>query len=460
MWNAATPRPVRKGTRRVSPGNIVPLKGMKGESMRSFTRKASAHSVKLGKGGGETGIKNIHSAPLQATLAYECPVYPKGKEDAEFISIALQRNFVFTNALSDEDVSRKREMTQILEAFEKHRVSRTGVTILKATEVEDYFYILEEGCVEYKNTDPATIKSQVISMAKRPGQSFCKLCLLYDYPPIPTAFPAPSTAGPSAARTPACSGAYTRTPSARSWRCAPCAATSGSGTPSARSRTSAASTTSSSSASPTPWTCGRSGRGKRCKIFGEESLTPDKNMKFAGPKGGRKYWGETIEEVSNAAECGKLTLSNIESVIMDLHPIGCRRLVKPKRAGAPRASSVKEARPESLDDLTFHQFFGTGTFERVYCTDRLGAARPTRSRSSQRGSCSTSARARRPGGGHAVMARLDHPFVCSLVSMFQDNACIYMLLSMIQRGELRNLIQGGRCTGGCRRSRPNSTPRG
>ena len=103
MWNAATPRPVRKGTRRVSPGNIVPLKGMQGESIRSLTRKASAHSVKLGKGGGETGIKNIHSAPLQATLAYECPVYPKGKEDAEFISIALQRNFVFANALSDED---------------------------------------------------------------------------------------------------------------------------------------------------------------------------------------------------------------------------------------------------------------------------------------------------------------------------------------------------------------------
>ena len=46
------------------------------------------------------------------------------------------------------------------------------------------------------------------------------------------------------------------------------------------------------------------------------------------------------------------------------------------------------------------------------------------------------------------MARLDHPFVCSLVGMFQDNACIYMLLSMIQRGELRNLIQGREMHGG------------
>lgn len=43
----------------------------------------------------------------------------------------------------------------------------------------------------------------------------------------------------------------------------------------------------------------------------------------------------------------------------------------------------------------------------------------------------------------AVMAKLDHPFVCRLVNTFQDDACIlYMLLSLIKGGELLNLIQG------------------
>ena len=46
------------------------------------------------------------------------------------------------------------------------------------------------------------------------------------------------------------------------------------------------------------------------------------------------------------------------------------------------------------------------------------------------------------------MAKIDHPFVCKLHNTFQDDACIYMLLSFIQGGELLNLIQGGKDCGG------------
>ena len=59
--------------------------------------------------------------------------------------------------------------------------------------------------------------------------------------------------------------------------------------------------------------------------FGEASLTPDKNMRFGGAKGGNKYHEETVEVVSDTAVCGKLTLSNIDSVILDLHRLGCKR---------------------------------------------------------------------------------------------------------------------------------------
>ena len=56
-----------------------------------------------------------------------------------------------------------------------------------------------------------------------------------------------------------------------------------------------------------------------------------------------------------------------------------------------------------------------------------------------------------PGGAQrerAVMAKLDHPFVCKLVNTFQDEACIYMLMQFVQGGELLNLIQGGDVYGG------------
>ncbi|KAL7517192.1 hypothetical protein ACHAWX_002131 [Stephanocyclus meneghinianus] len=44
------------------------------------------------------------------------------------------------------------------------------------------------------------------------------------------------------------------------------------------------------------------------------------------------------------------------------------------------------------------------------------------------------------------MAKLDHPLVCKLVASFQDDACIYMLLTLIQGGELL-IIQGGETMG-------------
>lgn len=58
---------------------------------------------------------------------------------------------------------------------------------------------------------------------------------------------------------------------------------------------------------------------------------------------------------------------------------------------------------------------------------------------------------RQAGGAQrerSVMVKLDHPFVCKLVSTFQDEACIYMLIQFVQGGELLNLIQGGDVYGG------------
>ncbi|KAL7450422.1 hypothetical protein ACHAWC_002348, partial [Mediolabrus comicus] len=185
--------------------------------------------------------------------------------------------------------------------------------------------------------------------------------------------------------------------------------------------------------------------------FGEDALMPDKNQKFAGAKGGTKFYVESVETLSDAAVCGKLTLANIDSVILDLHRLGC------KRRGKAYASSISkkqesdgEARPESLDELEFHHLFGAGTFGRVWIVSKIGGGGNTayalkiqskRELIDQRQASS----AKRERG---VMSKLDHPFVCRLVNTFQDDACIYMLQSLVQGGELLNLIQGGQQYGG------------
>jgi len=178
-------------------------------------------------------------------------------------------------------------------------------------------------------------------------------------------------------------------------------------------------------------------------------LTPDKNMKFAGPKGGMKYWEETIEAVSNTASCGKLTLENIDSVILDLHRLGCKkRKTGPHGLAKSRSAAEEDLQVEDLEDLTLVQLFGAGTFGRVWIVTPVGSATAYALKIQSKRELLDQRQASSAARERGVMARLDHPFVCKLAVSFQDSACIYMMLSLIQGGELLNLIQGGQQHGG------------
>ena len=567
-----------------------------------MSRRSSAKNVKLGESDVSVvgnWMNNIHSSPVEATPHYEAPVYPKTDAEADFISVALQRNFIFANALSDEDTIRKREMRQIVDAFERHEVAEPGTIILSASEVGDCFYILKEGCVEYRGLNPNTGKQEVVGRAKRPGQSFGELCLLYDCPPPADCLSAGAKAKDGsyvcvlwrlnklAFRQIMASRTMLRDESVRDslrkiehfqglddefvnrianaldvrtikrgeviyqqgdsadavfvvgseGKVMVGSKVLGSGEPFGeeaivgdaplRRETATAerrTTLLTISREHLARTVGsladaiqlskdrrllksialfrdsdfedfeyellaalietvtyaggkilfeeeelitepalmivREGMldqfsdriPEREKVlregdtFAEYSLMPDKNMKFGGAKGGTKYYEETVEVISDTVVCGKLTLANIDSVILDLHRLGCKKRSKSSR----RKTSVQEEDPpETLDELEFHKLFGAGTFGRVWIVSKLPQGKTAyalkiqskRELLDQRQA--SSARRER-----AVMSRLDHPFVCKLAATFQDDACIYMLLSLIQGGELLNLIQGGEMHGG------------
>lgn len=120
-----------------------------------------------------------------------------------------------------------------------------------------------------------------------------------------------------------------------------------------------------------------------------------------------------------------------------------------KKKHYKRKGSVEEVKGvDTLDDLEFHRLFGAGTFGRVWIVSPLGkrAAYALKIQSKRE-----LLDQRQAGGAQrerSVMVKLDHPFVCKLISTFQDEACIYMLIRFVQGGELLNLIQGGDAYGG------------
>ncbi|EED90517.1 predicted protein, partial [Thalassiosira pseudonana CCMP1335] len=132
-----------------------------------------------------------------------------------------------------------------------------------------------------------------------------------------------------------------------------------------------------------------------------------------------------------------------------------RRLLKSGgvlKKGIKKVGSSDEAnaepRPESLDDLEYHQLFGAGTFGRVWIVSRPNGKTAYALKIQSKRELLDQRQASSAARERSVMAKLDHPFVCKLVNTFQDNACIYMLLQLVQGGELLNLIQGGEMYGG------------
>ncbi|KAL7496478.1 hypothetical protein ACHAWT_007158 [Skeletonema menzelii] len=158
-----------------------------------------------------------------------------------------------------------------------------------------------------------------------------------------------------------------------------------------------------------------------------------------------EYSDETVDVISEeGAVLGKLTLANIDSVVQDLHRLGCRRKKDFKRKGR----KGEDEPVESLDDLDFHRLFGAGTFGRVWIVSPFGKRVAYALKIQSKRELLDQRQAGGAQRERSVMVKLDHPFVCKLVNTFQDEACIYMLLQFVQGGELLNLIQGGDAYGG------------
>ena len=154
------------------------------------------------------------------------------------------------------------------------------------------------------------------------------------------------------------------------------------------------------------------------------------------------YFGETaIQEAENTIShqtitvkedsvCGILTQASIENVIGSV-----RRLGKPLPPVA-----TKLDRTLRLKDMVKVRILGVGTFGKVWLVN----SRTTGI------SYALKMLAKREIIGHHqvegvireknIMASLSHPFVVNLISTFQDDRSLYMLIELVQGGELFSII--------------------
>ena len=134
--------------------------------------------------------------------------------------------------------------------------------------------------------------------------------------------------------------------------------------------------------------------------------------------------------VQTETDCGVLSRRDIESVIGDI-----------QRLGQPLApSSTLLNTSIRFKDLVKYKILGVGTFGKVWLVSHKRTSKPYALKQLSK---------REIIGHHQVegvirekniMASLKHPFVVNLVATFQDERQLYMLIELVQGGELFSII--------------------
>jgi len=158
-------------------------------------------------------------------------------------------------------------------------------------------------------------------------------------------------------------------------------------------------------------------------------------------KSGDQYGDQTIQKEGPITECSDtvvvdevteayvLTKKDIERVIGDVKRLG-------KQGGFV---SKKQNKTITMKDLHKHRILGMGAFGLVWLVSSTKKAPYALKMLSKReliDSHMVTGTIREKD----ILASLDHPFILPLISSFQDDESLYLLLELIQGGELFNVI--------------------
>jgi len=169
---------------------------------------------------------------------------------------------------------------------------------------------------------------------------------------------------------------------------------------------------------------------KSGSYFGMDTLLPDEEQKFGG-KGGMKQSKETVEVLEDCV-LGKLSLANIDSVILDLSRMNNNK-------GVQKGMDILD-RSIDIFKLERHTLLGAGTFGQVWLASDKKSGKAYALKVQIKRELIDHHQAEGVCRERAVMAKIDHPFVIKLVNTCQDKQSVFMLLNLVQGGELFNVM--------------------
>lgn len=138
---------------------------------------------------------------------------------------------------------------------------------------------------------------------------------------------------------------------------------------------------------------------------------------------------ETIKAVTETT-CGVLTKQGIESVIGTV-----QRLGKPL---APVSSKLD--RSIRFKDLVKFRILGVGTFGKVWLVSHRKTGKPYALKMLNKREIIQHHQVEGVIREKNIMSSVDHPFVVNLVCTFQDDRSLYMVIDLVQGGELFSVI--------------------
>jgi Protein kinase domain len=169
--------------------------------------------------------------------------------------------------------------------------------------------------------------------------------------------------------------------------------------------------------------------------FGDEQLLIDASADEAStedaPARVKPLYTVTVSGTEDVT-CGVLTLEACRK-IMDTHNLGKKSEIKDSLV----------ARGIPLASLKRHTVLGSGTFGIVFLVSRVNEAGKSVAYALK---VQSKYELCKNGQAHAVvyekkiMARLRHPFLIGLVQTYQDSDFVYLLLQLVQGGELYSYI--------------------
>ena len=128
--------------------------------------------------------------------------------------------------------------------------------------------------------------------------------------------------------------------------------------------------------------------------------------------------------------CGVLTQSAIESVIGSVNRLG-------KSLGPV---SCKLDRTIKLNDIVKFRILGVGTFGKVWLCSHKRDGKPYALKMLNKREIIGHHQVEGVTREKNIMSSIDHPFVVNLVTTFQDNVSLYMVIELVQGGELFSVI--------------------